>query len=134
MTPENRRLNVTEEWALSEEEWLAGEQLLQVGLFRPAVSRYYYSLFHAVRSLLLSEGVEPRTHQGIQNEFYRRFVRDGPLSSPLARVFSHLQKDREDADYSRSAVFSEESARAARASATSLREAIRSLLGQGGWL
>lgn len=96
------------------------------------MTRYYYALFHAVRALLLTEGVEPRTHLSVQSEFYRRFVQEGPLSAATARTLSYLQKDREDADYSRAVVFSEEAVEHARELASVLRQEIMALLSD--WL
>ena len=65
MTEENRHLNVTTEWEMSDSSWLEAELLLQGQAWRGAVSRYSYAAFHSARAALLSRGLEPATHVGL---------------------------------------------------------------------
>jgi uncharacterized protein (UPF0332 family) len=86
---------------LAEEELEAARTLLAAGLARVALSRAYFAAFHAVRALLYSEGLEPRTHQGVQHLFNTHFLRTGRYAASSARLLARLQKFREEADYAR---------------------------------
>lgn len=134
MTEENRRFNLRNEWAISQQEWEAGQQLEQLGFFRQAVGRYYYSLYHAVKAALLSRGLEPATHSGLVSEFHRLFVHSGHLSPARARALGRLQREREEADYAPAIQFSPSDAEQARQSASDLRGFIEQLLVAEDWL
>lgn len=133
MTEENRRLNVATEWEMSDSAWAEAELLLGGRAWRGAVSRYYYAAFHGARAALLSRGLEPATHAGLANRFAEIFVRNGILEPRLSRVLGRLQRDREQADYSRSVIFQENDALAARQEVNDFREALRELLSTEGW-
>ena len=75
-----------------------------------AVSRAYYAAFHAARAMLLSLGLEPRSHRGMSSLVGQHLVLPGTVSSDLQRALSRLQKYREEADYDPVAVFSPEDA------------------------
>ena len=108
MTEENRRDNIAEEIERAEAARRAAELLSQSGLFSDAVSRLYYFLFHWVRALLLTEGLEPRTHEGMLRMLAQRFVKKGAVAKEVAHTVSRLMKYREEADYNPSYVFAED--------------------------
>ncbi len=93
-----------------------------------AVSRAYYGAFHATRALLFSLGLEPKSHRAAINMLGEHFVKTGKLAPDLGRLVSHLQRDREDADYQTGAVFTDEEAGTAIADANRFVEAARGLL------
>lgn len=94
-----------------------------------AVSRAYYAAFHATRALLFSLGLEPKSHRAAINMLGEHFVKAGKLAPELGRLVSHLQRDREDADYQTGAVFTDEEAAIAIGDAERFVEAARGLLG-----
>jgi hypothetical protein len=93
-----------------------------------AVSRAYYAVFHAARALLFSLGLEVRSHRAVLNQVSERFVKPGRLQPEFARLLSHMQRDREDADYEPDAVFTAALADEAIADAEQFLAAARSLL------
>ncbi len=105
MTEENKKANIRDELARSREAKASAELLFEHGQIRDAVSRLYYSVFYAVRALLLTRGLQPRSHEGVLNLFSLHFVRSGPLESSDAHTFSRLQKYRQEADYAPTYVF-----------------------------
>ena len=110
MTTENRRRNALDELERAR-VCLAEARALHEGSFPyGAVSRAYYAVFHAARALLVSLGLEARTHKGVVGMLGEHFVRTGQMSSKLGRLVSRMQRDREDADYSTGAVFTAEEA------------------------
>lgn len=64
-----------------------------------AVSRAYYSAFHAVRALLVSAGQTASTHHGAVTLFNLLFVKTGKLGKEVGRYFANLKDDRESVDY-----------------------------------
>ena len=99
MNPENRRHNAEEELSTAAEALREAETLFRSGLLRGAASRGYYALFHAVRALLFSRGLEAATHHGVETLFHLHFIRPKDLDPEWGTVFIRLQGYRERADY-----------------------------------
>lgn len=59
----------------------------------------YYALYHAARAALLAEGVEPRTHKGVLNQFGKRFRDDPVFTDQAFELLPKAQTFREIADY-----------------------------------
>lgn len=55
--------------------------------------------------MVLASGEEPRTDAGLERLLHRDVVRKGELSPDVAKLFSRLQKYRQDADYTAEFVF-----------------------------
>ena len=99
MNEQNRIANARAEIEASEEALLAARALIEGELLRSAVSRLYYGMLHLVRALVVSRGFEPRTHEGVETLFALHFVREGRMDVRYSKLFAHLQKFREQADY-----------------------------------
>jgi uncharacterized protein (UPF0332 family) len=69
----------------------AAVALVELALYRDAVSRLYYAVFHAARAALICHGLQAKTHSGQLNRFAVTF---GP-----APVVARLLELRIDADY-----------------------------------
>jgi len=110
VTLENRRQALELELRLSEESVAAARHLMAGGFQREAVSRLYYAAFYLIRAALLSEGIEPRTHHGVAQQWNLLFVHTGRVGRQYSRLLSLLGSDREGADYRAEAVFTEEDA------------------------
>jgi hypothetical protein len=66
LTSDNRRVHVAAELERGAQAAKAAQELLRLGLLNDAVSRAYYAALHFARALLLTEGVEPKTHGGVR--------------------------------------------------------------------
>jgi uncharacterized protein (UPF0332 family) len=110
VTSENRRVHVEAEFARGRAALRAAETLLAAGLLNDAVSRAYYAALHHALALLLTEGIEPRTHAGTSQMLSLHFVMTGKLSPDRAKDLSRLEQFRCEADYNRFFVFTEPSA------------------------
>lgn len=64
-----------------------------------AVSRAYYAAFHYGCAALLSKGLEPKSHRGMQRLFHLHFIRTKIFDEEIGVILSHAQKAREEADY-----------------------------------
>lgn len=106
MTEDNRRRNIADELARAERAVQAAEALWKLDLHADSVSRSYYAVFHYLRALLFSRGLEPRSHSGAIHLFNTEFVRTGRLPSAHNRLLSGMQGTRELADYDAAAEFS----------------------------
>lgn len=108
MTEENRKKNIAEELPRAMECLTSADLLFSHGLMADAVSRLYYYLYHAVRALLLSKGLEPKTHEGTLRLLSLHFTKPGVLDAETSHIFTRLMKYREEADYNPSYVFTRE--------------------------
>ena len=134
MTEDNRRRNLTLELKRSDESWLAAVNLRGLNLNADAVSRAYYAMVHMARAVLLTEGLEARTHSGVATLLNLHFVRAGRLPSSAPRALTQLQGEREAADYDASAIYSQEDVEDIFARALESCQTCRTLLAQDGWL
>jgi uncharacterized protein (UPF0332 family) len=105
VTEGNKKENIRDELERAGEALRSADLLCESRLYRDAVSRLYYQLYHTVRALLLSEGLEPKTHEGALRLLGMNFVKKGILTSGDSHVFSRLMKYREEADYNPTYVF-----------------------------
>lgn len=133
MTDDNKRRNIGDELLRAEQALRAAQVLADQGLTADSVSRSYYAAFHFLRALLLTRGLEPRTHSGAIHLFNSEFVRSGAFPSAHNRLLSGMQGSRELADYDAAVSFSEPDARAQLEDARRFGEAVTSFLRAGGW-
>ncbi|HEX4338319.1 MAG TPA: HEPN domain-containing protein [Polyangiaceae bacterium] len=133
MTEENRAVHVMAELARGEQSLRAAQELLRLGLASDAVSRAYYAALHFVLALLLTEGVEPRTHRGAGAMLSLHFIVPARLSPERAKEFARLEQFRTEADYNRFFVFTLEGATEEVEVAERFCEAARAWLLSNGW-
>ncbi len=79
---------------LSEAQLLISEES-----YRGAANRAYYSIFHAMRSVLALDGIDMKHHSGIISEFRKRYVKTGIFENELSNLISELSMVREGSDY-----------------------------------
>jgi uncharacterized protein (UPF0332 family) len=125
VTQRNKRENIREELERAQGTIAAADLLGEHGFANEAVSRLYYYLLYLVRALLLTKGLEPRSHEGALRLFAQHFVKDGTFTPESGHVFSKLMKYREEADYNPSYSFSVDDFQAFRREAEALAERIR---------
>lgn len=87
------------------------ELLLGAARFEAASSRAYYCCFHAARAALASEGVQPRTHKGVNERFNLDLVIPGKVEAEYLSSLARAQSHRELADYGVEATVTAEMAR-----------------------
>lgn len=99
MNEENKKENIQEEIDRANESMKAADLLFENGFVRDGVSKLYYSLLYSIRALLLTEGLEPKSHEGALRLFGLHFVKPGAFEVKDSHIFSKLMKFREEADY-----------------------------------
>ena len=75
------------------------EVLCQAGYWDNVANRLYYSLFHAVSALLISEGHKVGSHRGAVGAFGQYYVATGIFSIEDGKHYSRMQGLREKSDY-----------------------------------
>jgi uncharacterized protein (UPF0332 family) len=134
MTEENKKRNIKEELERAGVALAAAELLSEKGFYTDALSRLYYFLLYHIRALLLTESLEPKSHEGALRLFSLAFVKQGPFSPRSAHVFSKLMKYRQEAEYNPSYVFTREDVDLLREEALALTEEIQGYLRGKGYL
>lgn len=110
MTPINKRKNIAAETVRGKECLQAADALLAQNFFADAISRAYYAAFHFATALLITKGIEAKSHAGLINRLSLFFIKSGIIAPKFGRVLSRAQKYREESDYSAAFVFTKEDA------------------------
>jgi len=108
VTSDNCRENIRSELARAAEAIAAADLLFENGYVSDAVFRLYYYVLYHVRALLLSKGLEPRSHEGALRLLGLHFIKEGLLDKRFGQIFSKLMKFREEADYNPVTMFTKE--------------------------
>jgi len=97
---EDERLSaVADELGLLLDELRSLRANASVGIHRKCIANLYYAAFHTVRALLLSHGLEAKTHEGVQRLFAAHFVKPGAFDRSHLKTLGQLEADRLRADY-----------------------------------
>jgi uncharacterized protein (UPF0332 family) len=83
----------------SQEKLNAAKTLLKDGYIDDAISRAYYSMFHAASAVLLSEGITVESHSALKTMFGLHLVRTGKIDKKFSRWLNKLKDERENGDY-----------------------------------
>lgn len=134
MNDKHRKENIPQEWAKALEAVREAEALIAQALWNGSVSRAYYAAYHAVKTLLIAEGVEVKSHHALGKMFSLYFVKRGRIESRYARILSRAQKFREESDYSSEYAFTEPDANEQLRECRDLLQSVEILLRKDGWL
>ncbi|MBP1542260.1 MAG: HEPN domain-containing protein [Prevotella sp.] len=96
---EDRQVMVTLAMERVEKTLYEMEVLRKNDLWSLVANRLYYALFHAVSALLVNDRHEVGTHRGAVGKFSLFYVKPGIFTAAEGRMYSQLQKLREDGDY-----------------------------------
>ena len=69
------------------------------GRYRTSVNRAYYAALNGVRAILILEGANPETHEGVVTLLSLRFVKTRILPVDIIKKFKILLSRRTDVDY-----------------------------------
>jgi len=98
MEPKDRSLIIAQV-EKSKEKLNAAKALLKDGFIDDAISRAYYSMFHAASAVLLSDGISVESHGALKNMFGLHFVKTGKIDKKFSRWLNKLKDERENGDY-----------------------------------
>lgn len=69
------------------------------GFYNTAVNRMYYACYYAACAILIANGIETKSHDGVRQMLGMHFVLTGKLSPDLGRFYSRLFSKRSTGDY-----------------------------------
>ena len=98
MEPKDRSLIIAQV-EKRKEKLNAAKALLKDGFIDDAISRAYYSMFHAASAVLLSDGISVESHGALKNMFGLHFVKTGKIDKKFSRWLNKLKDERENGDY-----------------------------------
>ena len=133
MTAANKAAAIAEELARAESALAASSLLAEGGFPTDAVSRLYYSLLYRVRALLLTQGLEAKSHEGALRLLSLHFTKTNRLAPEASHLFSRLMKYREEADYNPSYVFTVDDVRKLREETAALAARIAEIIRTSGY-
>ena len=108
MIDKNKMENIREEIERASQTMSASTLLFDNNLINDAVSRLFYFLLYNIRALLLTKGLEPKSHEGALRLFALHFIKEKIFEPKDSHVFSKLMKYREEADCNPSYVFTKD--------------------------
>ncbi|MBI2345693.1 MAG: HEPN domain-containing protein [Deltaproteobacteria bacterium] len=111
MNDVNKQVNVKLEVEKGDAALRQAHLLFQNKEFDGCISRAYYAVFHYVSALLLTQGIEARSHEGLVRLFNLHFIRTAIFPKRYSTILSHAQKAREESDYRPEIPFTEEDAK-----------------------
>lgn len=71
----------------------------QNGFYNTAVNRMYYACYYAASALLIANGIETKSHDGVRQKLGQHFVMKGLLSPDMGKFYSRLFSKRSTGDY-----------------------------------
>jgi uncharacterized protein (UPF0332 family) len=69
------------------------------GRYKTSINRSYYAVISAARALLILEGINPLTHEGLITMLSLRFIKPRILPTAIIKKFKILLSRRTDVDY-----------------------------------
>lgn len=92
----------------SEECLSSAKALKELGDYRGAANRTYYTIFHSIRSVLALDMVEFKRHSGNISYFRQNYVKTGIFDVELSEVLTLASEIRNSSDYDDFYVLSKE--------------------------
>ncbi len=69
------------------------------GFYKAAANRAYYSIFHAMRSVLALDEYDSKKHSGVISEFRKEYIKTNKFDVKFSLVITELFKSRSECDY-----------------------------------
>lgn len=72
---------------------------IENGFYNTAVNRMYYACYYAVSALLVANGIQVKSHEGVRQQLGLHFVLTGKISKEQGQFYSMLFSKRTAGDY-----------------------------------
>jgi hypothetical protein len=101
---------IVEHLATAAEFLREAEVLASATLFRGAIARAYYAMFHGATAALMAHGIERSSHHGIIGAFGEFLIKPGHIPKQFHGYLQRAFEARIDSDYVSTADFSAQDA------------------------
>ena len=95
----NRRDYVNYRLEKALETFDAALLLFENSQWNSTINRLYYASFYAVSALLVNEGIEAKSHNGIKTQFFLKYIKTNKLVINFGELYSDLFAWRQQGDY-----------------------------------
>lgn len=99
LTDEEKRLVVAYRIEKSKKTLNDARKVLNLDMWVTGANRLYYAAYYAVSALLIANGLNAKTHEGIIRMFNMSFVNTGKIDKELGRQYNRLFTMRITGDY-----------------------------------
>ena len=83
----------------AKEDLEAAKKNYQDGFYTAANNRAYYSVFHAIRSILILDQFDSKKHSGVISKFRESYIKTGILPDKVSDAIKETFEVRQDSDY-----------------------------------
>jgi len=99
LTEEERNILVTYRIQRAKETLLEADNLIKDGFYNATVNRLYYACYYAVIALLVKNGINAQTHQGVIQMFSLHFISNNKIDKQHSIFYGKLFNNRISGDY-----------------------------------
>ncbi len=99
MRPEDITGLSTARFLHAEECLSAAKLLFNSENYKSSANRSYYTIFHAMRSVLAYDRIDMKHHSGVISEFRRLYIKTGIFDEKMSAIITALFNIRQDSDY-----------------------------------
>ena len=99
LTEEERNILVTYRIQRAKETLADADGLIKNGSYNSAVNRLYYACYYAVIALLVKNGINAQTHQGVIQMFSLHFIVNNKIDKRHSIFYGKLFNSRISGDY-----------------------------------
>lgn len=111
MDEKNKQILVKQQISKAESFLMQADEMLSLRHWDLAVNRYYYSCFHIVQSLFISDSISTHTHSGVITQLSLNYVKKGKVEAHYGSFMARLMQLRQKADYNCAYNISQEEAK-----------------------
>ena len=83
----------------SERTFLEAKSLKLSQFWNGAVNRLYYTCYHIVSALLIKDGINASTHNGVRSQFFKFYIKTEKMDRKFSVLYSDLMNKRQESDY-----------------------------------
>ena len=84
--------------------------LYENGYYEDSISRSYYAMLLAARAILVTKGLQSKTHSGTITLFFQHFVKEKLFPEDISKFLSKGKRIRENVDYGDFTIITDEDA------------------------
>jgi uncharacterized protein (UPF0332 family) len=112
------------------EDLHTAEVNLSNGLYKGAVNRSYYAIFHAIRAVNIMDGFDASKHSSVIAHFNQYHVHTGDFEKDTYKIIDSAYRIREKSDYSDFFIVSREEAEEQYKRAVMFLKCVEAFIGQ----